>query len=128
MGEAVGEVVTVVADGVEFYVEVAEAGGPSNVGLGDVLSFSGVRSTIQAIAGELTSAWSVVRPHEASVEFSLALKAKEGKLTGLLVGGGAEASLKVTLKWNGADAAPTSVGAAGEPGAAHEEPLPDAAS
>lgn len=103
-----GEVVTAVADGVEFYVEVADAGGPSNVGLDEVLSFSGVRSTVQAIAGELTSAWRAVRPDEASVEFALALKAKEGKLTGLLVSGGAEASLKVTLKWNGAGSASVS--------------------
>ena len=99
------EVVTAVADGVEFYVEVVEAGGPSNVGLDDVLSFSGVRSTVQAIAGELTAAWQSVRPDEAGVEFSLALKVKEGKLTGLLVSGGAEASLKVTLKWNGVTSA-----------------------
>jgi hypothetical protein len=100
----VGEVVTAVADGVDFYVEVADVGGPANVGLDDVLSFDGVRATVQAIAVELTQAWQVVRPAEASVEFALALKVKEGKLTGLLVSGGAEASLKVTLKWDGSDA------------------------
>ena len=100
-----GEVVTAVADGVEFYVEVADAGGPANVGLDDVLSFDGVRTTVQAIAGELASAWRVVRPDEATVELALAIKVKAGKLTGLLVSGGAEASLKVMLKWNGAGSA-----------------------
>ncbi len=108
-----GEVVTAVADGVEFYVEVADEGGPSNVGLDDVLSFSGVRATVQAIAGELTSAWAAVRPDEASVEFALKLRAKEGKLTGLLVSGGAEGSLKVTLRWNGAGGALTGLAGGG---------------
>ena len=94
-----GEVVPVVADGVEFFAEVVPADGLENVGLDEVFSFDGVRRTVEVISSELVSAWEAVRPDEASVEFSLTLKAKEGKLTGLLVSGGAEGSLKVTLKW-----------------------------
>ncbi len=93
------DVVPVVANGVEFSAEVLGSRGPANVSLDEVLSFDGVRRTIEAISSELMLAWRTVRPHEANVEFALALKAKEGKLTGLLVSGTAEASLKVTLKW-----------------------------
>lgn len=98
-----GDVVAVSAGGVEFYAEVDEADGPANVGLDDVFSFDGVRQTVEAISGELVSAWRAVRPDEASVEFALTLKAKEGKLTGLLVSGGAQGSLKVILKWRNRD-------------------------
>ena len=93
------QVVPVSAGGVEFFAEVEGSSGPSNVGLDDVLAFDGVRKTVQAISTELIQAWEVVRPTEASVEFALTLKVKEGRLTGLLVSGGAEGSLKVTLKW-----------------------------
>lgn len=94
-----GEVVPVEIDGVTFFVEIVESDGPVNVGLDDVLSFAGVRRTVEVIASELVQAWRVVRPDEAVVEFALTLKASEGKLTGLLVSGGAEGSLKVTLTW-----------------------------
>ena len=83
----------------EFFAEVAESDGPANVGLNDVLSFEGVRRTVEVISSELVKAWQVARPEEASAEFTLSLKAKEGKLTGLLVSGDVEGSLKITLKW-----------------------------
>ena len=92
------EVVPVTANGTEFYVEISDKG-PSNVGINDVLKFDGVRQSIEAITESLTGSWARVKPDEATVEFSLTLKAKEGVLTGLLVSGGAEGALKVTLKW-----------------------------
>jgi hypothetical protein len=85
-----------------FYAEVEDTGGPQTVGLEDVLAFDGVRETIEAIAAELAGAWEQVKPDEASVEFGLALTAKSGKLTGLLVEGGGSASLKVALTWKAA--------------------------
>jgi hypothetical protein len=96
---------------VEFYAEIVGGRGPANVALDEVLSFDGVRRTIEAISSELVSAWRTVRPHEASVGFSLTLKAKEGKLTGLLVSGGAEGSLKVSLKWTDTTPADSLAGA-----------------
>ena len=65
----------------------------------------GCAARLEAISSELAQAWQVVRPEEATVEFALGVKVKEeSKLTGLLVSGGAEGSLKVTLKWrNGGD-------------------------
>ncbi|MGH8877264.1 MAG: CU044_2847 family protein [Stackebrandtia sp.] len=62
-------------------------------------TFDRVREMIEAISGELVAAWEKSRPAEATVEFGIAADVKAGKLTGLLVGGGAAASLKVTLKW-----------------------------
>ena len=78
----------------EFYVEVVDAGGPQPVTADQVLSFDGVRQTVEAIAEQLTRAWEKAKPSEATVEFGLSLTAKSGKLTGLLVDGAAEASLK----------------------------------
>jgi hypothetical protein len=93
------EIVLVDAGGVEFYAQVAGSGGPQTVGLEQVLSFDGVRETVTAIATQLSKAWEVVKPQEASVEFDLSLTAKAGKLTGLLVDGSGSAALKVKLTW-----------------------------
>jgi len=94
-----GQPVLVRADDVEFYAEVTETGGPQTVGLDQALSFEGVRETITAVCKELAKAWEVVKPAEASVELALKLVARSGKLTGMLVEGGGEASLRVTLTW-----------------------------
>jgi hypothetical protein len=94
-----GEQVLVEAGGVEFYAEIAKAGGPQTVGLDEVLSFEGVRNTVSAISTDLAKAWEAAKPAEASVEFALKLAVKSGKLTGLLVEGSGDASLKITLTW-----------------------------
>jgi Trypsin-co-occurring domain 1 len=98
-GTGMGQPVLVRADGVEFYAEIADSGGPQTVGLDEVLSFEGVRDTVSAICKELAKAWAAARPTEASVELALKLVAKSGKLTGMLVEGGGEASLRVRLTW-----------------------------
>ena len=90
---------------VEFFVEVADGGGPRNVGVADALSFDGVRDTVEAVAGQLAQVWDRVEPSQASVEFGLSLTAKAGKLTGLLVDADGSASLKLTLTWKAAGAA-----------------------
>jgi hypothetical protein len=93
------------AGGVEFFVALADGGGPQTVSLDRVLSFDGVRDTVEAVASQLGQVWEKVKPSEASVEFGLALTAKAGKLTGLLVDAGGEASLTVTLTWKRPDPA-----------------------
>jgi hypothetical protein len=98
-GRGVGQQVLVRAGSTEFYAEVATAAGPQPVGLDEALSFDGVRDTIKAVCGQLAEAWEQVKPAEATVEFGLRLMAKAGKLTGLVVEGGGETSLKVTLTW-----------------------------
>jgi hypothetical protein len=97
----VGVQMPVRAGDVVFVADVAEGGGPQPVGLDEVLSFDGVRETIGAIAEQVAAAWQVVRPDEATVEFGLSLTTKTGKLTGLLVEGGGQASLRVVLSWRG---------------------------
>ena len=93
------ELVPVRAGETTFYVEVAERRGVGTVGLDDVLSFEGVRDTITAISDELKHAFDRAKPQEAVVTFGLKVSVKSGKLTGLLVEGGGEASLTVTLTW-----------------------------
>jgi hypothetical protein len=95
----VGQQVPVRVGDVNFYAEVADAGGPSPVDLTDALSFDGVRDTVEAIAGQIVGVWEKVRPSQAEVKFGLSLTAKTGKLTGLLVEGDGAASLTVTLTW-----------------------------
>ena len=84
---------------VEFFVEVADGGGPRTVGVADALSLDGVRDTVEAVAATLAAVWQRVRPAEASVEFGLSLTTRAGKLTGLLIDGEGSASLRVTLTW-----------------------------
>jgi hypothetical protein len=100
----VAESVLVDVDGVEFYVEVVDEGA-GTVGLDDRFSFDGVRATVEAIARQLTGVWERVKPSEASVEFGLKVTGKSGKLTGLLVEAGGDASLKVKLTWKADTAA-----------------------
>jgi hypothetical protein len=83
----------------EFLAQVAEGGGPQVVGLREAFSFDGVRETIEAVAEQLSRAWEKVQPSEASVEFGISLSTKTGKLSALLVEGGGEATLKITLSW-----------------------------
>ncbi len=87
----------------EVYVEV-RGGGPSVVDdTRPVLSFEPAKKAIQALVGELGEAIQAARPQEASVEVGFAFSAKTGKLTALLVEGGGEASLKVTLTWKASE-------------------------
>lgn len=95
-----GQPVLVRAGETEFYVDVSGQGtGPQTVGLDDVLSFDGVKKALETIGGEVASVWEKIRPAEASVEFGLSLRVRQGKLTGLLVEGGGDASLKVNVVW-----------------------------
>jgi Trypsin-co-occurring domain 1 len=87
---------------VEFLAQIAESGGTQLVRADSAYSFDGVRQTIEAVAGQVAEVWDKVKPDEASVEFGLSLAAKSGRLLGLLVDGGAQAALKVTLTWRAA--------------------------
>ncbi|MFV0524466.1 MAG: CU044_2847 family protein [Acidimicrobiales bacterium] len=97
MGSLVGTTV----DGVELMVEVSGSSGPANVSLDQSLPFTNVGAAIRAIGGEVMGAVRAAGPDSATVEFSLGVKVKEGRLTGILVSGGADASIKVTMTWDG---------------------------
>ena len=93
-----GEPVLVQSDGVQFYVELAETGDELQpVGFSGTYSFDDIQNTIKAIGKTVLRAWDAVNPSEASVEFSLKLTAKSGKLTGLLVDGQTEGSLAAAV-------------------------------
>ncbi|MFI6833690.1 MULTISPECIES: CU044_2847 family protein [unclassified Kribbella] len=94
------------AGGADFYVEVVNIGGPQTIGSNhEPLSLDGVRDTILAVATELGQIWDKVKPAEATVDFGLKLIAKSGKLTGLIVDGGGEATLSISLTWKAGDQA-----------------------
>lgn len=93
------EQVMVESGGTTFWVEVAEGSGVSTVSLDDAMSFDGVADAVTEIGRSLSAALEAIKPDEAAVEFGLKVTAKTGKLTGLLVEGGGEAALKVTLSW-----------------------------
>ncbi|MEU5462714.1 CU044_2847 family protein [Streptomyces althioticus] len=58
-----------------------------------------VRSAITGMASLARDAVEAVRPDSATVEFGVDVKIEAGKLSGLIVSGAANATLKVTLNW-----------------------------
>ncbi|MQM28049.1 CU044_2847 family protein [Glycomyces albidus] len=105
------QVVPVKVGEAEFLVETIDTvDDPDRAGVGDggltpigeagPESFERIRGMIEAVSGELADVWAKVQPQEATVEFGVAADVKSGRLTGLLVSGGAAATLKVTLKWS----------------------------
>lgn len=84
---------------VDLYVEVESEDGAAVVGLSDRLNFQRVRDAVEAIAEQFSTVWAKTKPSEATVEFGLKLTTKSGQLSGLLVEGGGEAALAVTITW-----------------------------
>jgi hypothetical protein len=105
-GWRVAQQVPVRSGEAEFFVEVADGGGPRTVSADAAFSFDGVRHALEEIGSHVARAWRQVSPDEASVEFGLAVTAKSGKLAAVLVEGGADASLTVTMTWRRDPAAP----------------------
>ncbi|MER7274980.1 CU044_2847 family protein [Dactylosporangium sp. NPDC000244] len=92
--------------GETVWVTVPEEDGPSNVSAAEVLhrlDLADFRAVIQGVARTTRAALAGLRPHEVSVEFGIGLAVKTGKLTSVLVEGGANASIKVTVGWKSAD-------------------------
>lgn len=106
------------AGGAQFYMEVVDSGGgPTTIrDDGGPLLFDGVRATVEGIAAELAEVWDRVKPSEASVAFGLKVTAKAGKLTGLIVEGGGEATMTVTLTWKQAGGQSTPAASTGVSG------------
>jgi hypothetical protein len=71
----------------------------------DTFDLEGVSKTLEGIAHAVRSALVKVTPSKTTVELGIDLAVKSGKLTALVVEGGAAASLKVTLEWGGEAAA-----------------------
>jgi Trypsin-co-occurring domain 1 len=85
--------------------ELDAGGGPAEkVGLKDAFDFQQVTGTLEGIAQAIRSGLDNVRPNKTTVELAIKLVVKNGRLTGMLIEGQADASLKVTLEW-GSEAA-----------------------
>ena len=81
-------------------VELDGAGGPAEkVGWKDTFDLDQVSGTLEGVAQAIRSGLDKVKPSKTTVELGIQLAVKNGKLTGMLVEGQAEASLKVTLEW-----------------------------
>lgn len=89
----------VVFGNTDVLMELRGSGGPEAVDAGSKLSFEPAKQAIEAIVTELGDAIRKARPEEASVAVGFSFTAKSGKLTALVVEGGAGATLTVTLTW-----------------------------
>ncbi|WP_225804443.1 CU044_2847 family protein [Streptomyces sp. NK15101] len=73
---------------------------PGLEGLGGRLpDLSGVTEALSAFAGRIGESLHQAAPDRATVEFGCQLGLDAGRLTALVVQGGANASLRVTLEW-----------------------------
>ena len=70
------------------------------VGWKDTFDFANVSGTLEGVAQAVRSGLEKVAPSKTTVELGIQLAIKNGKLTGLIVEGKADASLKVTLEWD----------------------------
>lgn len=69
------------------------------VGWKETFDLGEVSGTLEGIARAIRSGLEKVAPSKTTVELGIQLAVKNGKLTGLIVEGKADASLKVTLEW-----------------------------
>jgi NTP-dependent ternary system trypsin peptidase co-occuring protein len=69
------------------------------VGWKDTFDFAGVSGTLEGVAQAVRSGLEKVTPSKTTVELGIQLAIKNGMLTGLIVEGKADASLRVTLEW-----------------------------
>lgn len=60
-----------------------------------------LKSLVTSVARSLAEPLRAVRPDEVSVEFSIELTAKPGRVVGLIADGEAKGGITVTLTWNG---------------------------
>jgi hypothetical protein len=81
-------------------VELDEPGGTAEkVAWKDQFDFEHVSGTLEGLAEAIRSGLAKVKPTRTTVELGIDLAVKNGRLTGMLVEGEANASLKVTLEW-----------------------------
>src|SRR2546427_2144086 len=86
-------------DGTTISAVALDYGGAGDVSALDHLDFSGVTDAIETVARSVKASIDTIKPDTASVEFGVQVAVKSGRLTGLLVEGSGQASLKVTLGW-----------------------------
>jgi Trypsin-co-occurring domain 1 len=92
----------VLPNGARIEVEAVSTGGAQDISKGRVLRLDEVGSAVEGMATLVKDALVKAAPDTAQVEFGMNVKVESGKLTALLVGGSAAASLKITLGWGNA--------------------------
>ena len=93
-------------NGATALVQAVDTGsGAVKTGRAGKSDISGVMGALEGMSAAIKSALVKAAPDRVSVEFGLELAVKSGALTAMLVGGGGNASLKVTLEWQHDDAA-----------------------
>ncbi|MFE6183076.1 CU044_2847 family protein [Streptomyces sp. NPDC056465] len=97
-----GEVISIVA------TATAASNPAQDIAARGIPSLDGVQSAITGMAALARDAVQAVRPDSASVEFGVDVKVESGKLSGLVVSGSANATLKITLTWNATTTPPPS--------------------
>ena len=102
-----GSVVPIELDGVLLTVQTVgeDAGGAADIS-DRRWDLEQVQAAITKLAKLAQEAVVQVAPQEATIEFGVAIKTEAGRLTGLLVSGGAEASFKITLTWKQPEVGP----------------------
>src|SRR5260370_23686197 len=107
---AVGVVEVVLPNGRVALVQAADLDedghGAAKVGRKGIFASEDVSETLEGIARVVRSGLEKVKPSKTTVELGIQLAVKNGKLTGLIVEGKAEASLKVTFEWDTEPSAP----------------------
>jgi NTP-dependent ternary system trypsin peptidase co-occuring protein len=85
-------------DGSIFQVQVRDAGGKAQVGIG-ILAFSDLTKSIEGISASLMDTVKKVGPSKVAIEFGIEASIEAGKLVALLCNGETTANLKITLEW-----------------------------
>jgi hypothetical protein len=108
---AVGVVEVVLPNGKVALMQAADLDddghGAAKVSRKDIFRFEDVSGTLEGIGEMVRSGLEKVKPSKTTVELGIQLAVKNGKLTGLIVEGKVEASLKVTFEWDRGAASPS---------------------
>lgn len=86
-------------DGTIVQVQVGTVGGRQDVAGGQVPSLKDVGKAIEGIVEAVASPIHKAMPSKATVKFGIDIAVEPGQLTALLVKGGGNATLEITLEW-----------------------------
>jgi hypothetical protein len=84
-----------------LFVEARRAEGEQEVGYNIVDGLGDVTDAIRFVTERVAEALKAASPDKYSVELGFEIKVEAGKLVALLAHGGATATIKVTLEWEG---------------------------
>ena len=86
-------------DGTIVKVEVAATGGRQDVAGGQIPDLKDVGKAIEGIVAAVATPIHKAMPSKATVKFGIDVAVEPGQLTALLVKGGGNATLEITLEW-----------------------------